>query len=704
MRVGVATAPSLPAEAVAKAVPARSGARFAAWQRWLSPIVIAVLAAVPRLVNLQYMEFKGDEARVAAAARFMVEHGSLVQAGIVSSLGSHNPPIFDYLMVVPFLFTTNAVAGAAYIALLNVAGVLITYALALRLWGRRAAIIAGVLFALQPWAVTYARKIWEQNVEAPFAALTLYALIRAREGSRWWAATAIAGWLWMAQLHPSAVLLAPVFLVAGPAFWKSLRPLPVALGLAVGLLPLVPFAAYDAAQQWHDVQTLVGALQQPAVFNGEAYGAALVAIAGMHWPILEGVTFDQFVSPSAVVLFSLLSVLYLLVLYAAAAFALLVVLDRVAPERRLAGMQRGHLLLMVGWLVVPVVLGTHHSFPIYPHYELFLIPASVLLPAFAIAWLRGWIVPDATEPIGGATKSGTPSASPRIPAAHRVVGGVLLTLCALAVAGWSVLLWSFLAWLPPKQLVGDYGPAYATTASVAGLVHGTDGILWTSAGQPFGEPFIYFFRNGPDFRPMPAQTLIVPATGQAAHYLLTQDASPLAIAALQQAGVPLQGSGSYVLDGSHTVSAFYWSADQVVSSLTSTLRPLSIQLENGVLLDAVGEQQPDAHTLRMEYVWTVGRTGVGVSDADLVLYTHVVDSAAKNVAQVDSMPVPSSQWYAGETIVSWFDVPLHGVAAGQYEVRAGMYARPSIKRVARVADNGSLVDGEFSLGMVTVTQ
>jgi hypothetical protein len=53
-------------------------------------------------------------------------------------------------------------------------------------------------------------------------------------------------------------------------------------------------------------------------------------------------------------------------------------------------------------------------------------------------------------------------------------------------------------------------------------------------------------------------------------------------------------------------------------------------------------------------------------------------------------------------MAAWFDVPLDGVPAGRYELRSGMYTRPSIQRVPMVDDKGQRRDGEFSLGSITL--
>src|SRR5581483_10248904 len=109
------------------------------------------------------------------------------------------------------------------IALANVGAVLVTYALARRAFGRPAALVAAALFALSPWAVTYSRKVWAPELEPVLAACCLYGLLFAAEDGPWWAALSVGSWLWMCQLHPMALLLAPVFLLAGPPFWRQAR-------------------------------------------------------------------------------------------------------------------------------------------------------------------------------------------------------------------------------------------------------------------------------------------------------------------------------------------------------------------------------------------------------------------------------------------------------------------------------------------------
>ena len=66
------------------------------------------------------------------------------------------------------------------------------------------------------------------------------------------------------------------------------------------------------------------------------------------------------------------------------------------------------------------------------------------------------------------------------------------------------------------------------------------------------------------------------------------------------------------------------------------------------------------------------------------------------------MPYPSARWETGETIAAWFTVPLDRVPPGRYELRAGMYSRPSIQRVAMLDASGAQRDGEFSVGTLVV--
>ena len=71
--------------------------------------LIILLATYLRLSDLGLMEFKYDEAMVSVLTVDLVKGHVFPQVGIMSSVGLHNPPLFIYIMAIPFsLFKTSS--------------------------------------------------------------------------------------------------------------------------------------------------------------------------------------------------------------------------------------------------------------------------------------------------------------------------------------------------------------------------------------------------------------------------------------------------------------------------------------------------------------------------------------------------------------------------------------------------------------------
>lgn len=679
-------------------------------------VALALVAASLRLALLDYVEFKGDEAQVAGTVRDMLETGHLVQTGMITSVGPLNPPLFDYLMAIPLALSSDPRVTTAFVGVVNVAAVLVTYALAARLWERAGArsrwapFVPALLFAVAPWAVIFSRKIWAPELEPFFAACCLLGILQARAGeaARWWVALALASWLWMCQLHPAALLLAPVFLLAGPSLWRQIRPAPVALGLLAGLLPLLPYLRYDAAHGWENARGFLHAAGQPPTQDLTSVLFAFMDVTSLDTLQLEGVPYTHFTTFGS--LFSL---------HSDAASAIMAVAIAAVIGTCAAGFARacgsrerhvaGDLLVLLGWFWLPVLFTIRHATPLFQHYYLILFPSSFLLIGFGISVIGGWL---AREP-APATESRPPSASPPRSSRAPMVPvapwrpAVAVAAVAFLVAGWLALVASLYAYLPTGKSVADFGVPLKTTMGMAALARKAagDGQLWLVVGDDTAPMLTYLLRAerssaGSSPQRLPRDALVLPPAGDSAGYLLDDAALPAA-RALQAAGAMPVGLVSF--PGS-TASAIglAWRTGSTPRALATPLQPVAVRLANGVEFLGVGTSLPAPNLLRVEYVWRVGLGGTDVTGADLALYTHVVNAAGTMVAQKDGMPYPSARWEAGETMAAWFDVPLDGVPAGRYELRSGMYARPSIQRVPMVDDNGQQRDGEFSLGSMTL--
>src|SRR5207249_11592206 len=126
-------------------------------------VALIVVAGGLRLWALDLVEFKGDETGWLTLAEDLVSHGQIPLAGLRSSQGITAPPHFAYVLAPVVALSRDPAFATGVIALANVAAVFGVVWLALRGFGRWAAVVTGVLYAVNPWAVFWARKIWQPD-------------------------------------------------------------------------------------------------------------------------------------------------------------------------------------------------------------------------------------------------------------------------------------------------------------------------------------------------------------------------------------------------------------------------------------------------------------------------------------------------------------------------------------------------------------
>lgn len=283
--------------------PAREGAPVSSaplpvqpWGRSDLILILPILlvSALLRLVNLNYMEFKGDEAGNLFIASYLASGSSLPLAGIGSSIGTYNPPLFIYLMSIPLLFSRNPVVAAGFVAVLNCAAVGLLYAFCRRFFSQRVAVVAAAFFAVNPWAVFYSRKIWQQDLLPPFVVGFFYSLFAVVcEERRKALVVCLACFAAMTQLHLSSIyylVLLGIVLVwfrprVGWGYYAG------AVGVAV--LLYAPYVAFDILNQGYNLEMYLQTLDLPSTFRPETLVAPFL-LAGtlgfihfLDWPVVD---------------------------------------------------------------------------------------------------------------------------------------------------------------------------------------------------------------------------------------------------------------------------------------------------------------------------------------------------------------------------------------------------------------------------------
>jgi hypothetical protein len=624
----------------------------------ISVTLILLLAAYLRLNHLEWTEFKLDEAHLSQIAFDMARHGEIPLTGIGSSVGIVNPPLAAWLLAVPYVLSSSPIIATGFIALLNVLAVALCYGLSRRMFaplGERAwlaALTAALLFAVAPWAVIHSRKVWAQDLLAPFVLLYAWFGYRAFVQRKAWSlighGVALVA---LIQIHYSAVWLIPVSVVWLIAFARRVRLAPLIVTVLIGVVAFAPFVVADGLKGWPSVMRLLEMTQQPATIDTTALHLARITTTGEEIHSLAGP--QEFENYRALVPFNdAVSALIGLLVIGGVAVAVIDVLSGV--RRRWWDDQSAASFLLVTWLVLPVLVQLSHRTPLYVHYFIIVLPAPFMLIGYLIGRL-----PD---------RRGL-----------KALSLVCIAVIAIAQTYEIIALQQFVTSRPtPGGMgvpIGYYEQAVNQAKNALKQSGGAEIIVNVHGSNPNVDEapaiFDFLLNNVPhrfvdvgqpialyptgshiqiDYAPDGAQQ-----TSEGRRELLSQitlraTEAPAAIYRVAGAATPPCEVGAAPARWSNGVSLLSAQIDPLKAGAKATLR-LCLKID-----------QPAAE----EYHWTA----------------QLWDRGGHRWAQVDDNGYPSRYWRAGDLIVQTLtlDVPAD-VPAGDYVLRVGQYTWPAVKPV-----------------------
>ena len=142
-------------------------------------LAILLLGAILRLYKIDgYMTFLGDEGRDAIVVRKLLVYGDPILIGPGTSIGNmYLGPLYYYL-IAPSLLLANfsPVGPSVFVALLGVITIGFIYLVARQWFGKVAAVVASILYAISPTVIIYSRSSWNPNVMPFFALLCIYVI------------------------------------------------------------------------------------------------------------------------------------------------------------------------------------------------------------------------------------------------------------------------------------------------------------------------------------------------------------------------------------------------------------------------------------------------------------------------------------------------------------------------------------------------
>ncbi len=597
----------------------------------LALLLILLVAALLRLDQAGVVEFRHDEAMLSLLAQDMAEGKTFPLTGIPSSVGIPNPPASVYMVAVPYALGADPQAATLFIAAFNVIGVGLLWLIAHRYFSRTAALVAGLAYAVSPWAVLYSRKIWAQDFHTPLVLLAvLLGLYGFGEGKRWAQVLCLPVLIFALQIHFAAWALLPVF---GVVLWLgrkniSLPALITSFGLAA--LTLVPFALGLSHILQADPDRLSSALDRnagPLTFLPDALLTTVQFATGLglETVVAPEQTADLLVNvPPQPALWSLLGGLALVGLVALA----------VSRNRRLA-------LLLIVWLGVPLLVFSLSWTPVYPHYLIASIPALCLLISLGVVALI--------------------EAAPGKPFS-RAVGLAAVAAVLLAQGLW----WrGLLRYVDTIATPGGFGTPIHYLNDVRDALHADQDVLVISSGinilydqEPAiwaamlddkTEPHCLRTISGDGLAVIPRGSFLVMAAPDAPE----NPADGLYTPPADSEVFPLRpGEGVYRISSFESVSDFKRSD---IVPLTPTRFGSGIDL-TGYALSAS----------RLYLEWRLpGRVA-----EDYHYFGHFLNADGERIGQRDDALWPGRYWCAGDRLIIWADVDIPAETA---TLRVGLY-------------------------------
>ncbi|MDP6792983.1 MAG: glycosyltransferase family 39 protein [Anaerolineales bacterium] len=184
---------------------------FARHHALLFPILL--LAVFLRIYEADTEFFGGDDAYISIKAIQIARYGETHLLGPPSSLGLVHSPLSVYLYAIPYLFSPDPRGAQVFTGLVNTVAVVLVYLISHRYFGRWAAILGSILYAVHPHMVFASRVINNAQLGAPLVMLYVFTGLLGYYNKKAWARLAHLPLLSLAgQCHPHSFALAPISL------------------------------------------------------------------------------------------------------------------------------------------------------------------------------------------------------------------------------------------------------------------------------------------------------------------------------------------------------------------------------------------------------------------------------------------------------------------------------------------------------------
>jgi 4-amino-4-deoxy-L-arabinose transferase-like glycosyltransferase len=348
------------------------------WRQVVPLLIVLLIATVLRVGEFGIVRYEFDEMQVTILAKDLVAGRDFPVQGIESSVGLPNTPMTVYIAAIPYLVSSDPVFATLFVALYNVIGVGLLWGFVKRYIGPTPAFIAGLVYAVNPWAVKFSRKIWAQSLLSTLVILAFWlGMLGFIERKRWAQALCLPVLAIIAQIHYSGALLVPVyawFLWQGRHHlaWRALI-----ISVILCLILVTPFVigvTRFTDEAWAGYQDVLQAKENTRRLT-------IDPLTDMH-RLITGIGMEAWLAPEqkAEARDAIDAPVLLWELLALAAVAGAVILARQPDHRRSAES-------LALWIGLPPLLFALGWTTVIFHYFLFEIPALAILVGVCVGWL-----------------------------------------------------------------------------------------------------------------------------------------------------------------------------------------------------------------------------------------------------------------------------------------------------------------------------
>ncbi len=348
-----------------------------------SLILIILLTLFLRLFWLNHTILEGDMFRDLTIADNIIK-GNIRLVGITAGIEETSTqqsfgPIMYYILAFLMLISKNLLFIVGFVALLNSLAVLLTYYFCRKYFDEKTAIIASLLYAINPWAIYMSDIFWNPNFLPIFSILLFYFLFKLIINENNWAFP-ITSFLIaiMLNFHLTPLFYLPILILSILLFRRDIKLKYYFYSLITFLLPFIPFIYFNLKHGY----SLLGPVLYGSVRESSTFFTSLIESIGI--PIMLATNYlGKYVYGESFIFYN--KIMYYLVLFITAitvllfGLGLLYLILQIRKDIILKNNTKVKYYLILFIIIIPMLLQFIRFSNISPHYYFMLYPIQFVL-------------------------------------------------------------------------------------------------------------------------------------------------------------------------------------------------------------------------------------------------------------------------------------------------------------------------------------